>query len=135
MTSARVETASHDNAGDGLLGQNSACRSEPSKVMYGKIPYDAHMSTPLKDARIELRVTTAQKEAIEIAAAISGRTVTAFSADVLTERAEEVIQQDRQLRVDAEAFDAFLAVMDRPARSLEGLRDLFKRKSVFVDVG
>ncbi len=103
--------------------------------MYGKIPYDAHMSTPLKDARIELRVTTAQKEAIEIAAAISGRTVTAFSADVLTERAEEVIQQDRQLRVDAEAFDAFLAVMDRPARSLEGLRDLFKRKSVFVDVG
>ncbi|MEX0152890.1 DUF1778 domain-containing protein [Microbacterium sp. LMI1-1-1.1] len=93
------------------------------------------MAAPRKNARIELRVTAAQKESIEAAAAISGRTVTAFSADVLTERAEEVIQQDRQLRVEAEAFDAFLAVMDRPARSVEGLQDLFRRTSVFVDRG
>lgn len=90
------------------------------------------MTTPLKDARIELRVTAAQKEAIEEAAAITGRTVTAFSADVLTERAEAVIQQDRQLRVDAAAFDTFLEIMDRPTQSLEGLRDLLTRKSVFV---
>lgn len=93
------------------------------------------MATPLKDARIELRVTAAQKETIERAAAISGRTVTAFSAEVLTKRAEEVIQQDRQLRVDAEAFDAFQAIMDQPARSIEGLRDLMTRKPVFADVG
>lgn len=93
------------------------------------------MSIPLKNARIELRVTAAQKEIIENAAAISGRTVTAFSADALIERAEEVILEDRRLRVDAEAFDAFLTVMDRPARSLEGLRDLFERKPVFTDVG
>ena len=93
------------------------------------------MTTPLKDARIELRVTAAQKETIECAAAISGRTITAFSAEVLTERAEEVIQQDRQLRVDAAAFDAFQAIMDQPARSLEGLRDLMTRKPVFADVG
>ncbi|MGL1432774.1 type II toxin -antitoxin system TacA 1-like antitoxin, partial [Vibrio parahaemolyticus] len=44
------------------------------------------MGTSPKDARIELRVTAAQKEAIESAAAISGRTVTAFSTEVLTER-------------------------------------------------
>lgn len=89
--------------------------------------------TPLKDARIELRVTSAQKERIETAAAIAGRTVTDFSAEVLTERAEEVIQQDRQLRVDAKAYDAFLAVIDGPARSIEGLRELMTRKPVFVD--
>lgn len=90
------------------------------------------MTTPLKDARIELRVTATQKEAIEEAAAITGRTLTAFSADVLTERAEEVIQQDRQLRADAATFDAFMEIMDRPTQSLEGLRDLLTRKSVFV---
>lgn len=93
------------------------------------------MSTPLKSARIELRVTAAQKAIIENAAAISGRTVTDFSADALLQRAEEVIHEDRRLRVDAEAFDAFLTVMDRPARSLEGLRELLERKPVFTDVG
>lgn len=92
------------------------------------------MATPLKDSRIELRVTAAQKETIERAAAISGRTITAFSAEVLTERAEEVIQQDRQLRVDAAAFDAFQAIMDQPARPLAGLRDLMTRPPVFSDV-
>lgn len=101
--------------------------------MYGDLPYTRRMSTPRKTARIELRMTAAQKEAIENAAAISGLTVTAFSADVLTERAEEVIQRDRRLRVDAEVFDAFQAVMEQPARSREGLRDLWARRSVFVD--
>ena len=91
------------------------------------------MGTSPKDARIELRVTAAQKEAIESAAAISGRTVTAFSTEVLTERVQEVIQQDRRLRVDADAFDAFQSVMDRPARSVDGLRNLLTRTSVFVD--
>lgn len=91
------------------------------------------MTTPLKNARIEVRVTAAQKETIETAAAIEGRTVTDFSTDALTERAEEVIQRDRQLRVDAEHFDAFLAILDRPARSVEGLRELMTRKPVFVD--
>jgi len=101
--------------------------------MYGTSPYNFLMVAPLKDARIELRVTAAQKEAIEKAAAIEGRTVTAFSADVLTQRADEVIQHDRRMRVDAYAFDAFVAVMDDPAREVEGLRDLFGRPSVFVD--
>lgn len=90
-------------------------------------------STPLKNARIEFRVTAAQKETIEAAAAISGRTLTDFSAEVLTERAEDVIQRDRQLRIDARAYDAFLEVMDQPASSVEGLRDLMSRKPVFVD--
>lgn len=87
----------------------------------------------MKDARLEFRVTSEQKEAIEEAAAIEGRTVTDFSASALVERAHAVIEQERRLRVDAVRFDAFLEVMDRPARSLDGLRDLMNRESVFVD--
>ncbi|MFK3677352.1 DUF1778 domain-containing protein [Microbacterium sp. NPDC090218] len=90
-------------------------------------------TTPLKNARLEFRVTTEQKEAIEEAAAIEGRTVTDFSASALVERAQEVIERDRRLRVDAIRFDAFIEVMDRPARSVEGLRELLNRESVFVD--
>lgn len=103
--------------------------------MYGRLPYTGPMTAPLKDARIELRVTAAQKQTIERAAALSGRTVSAFSSEVLAARAEQVIQEDRQLRVDAEAFDAFQQVMDQPSRSLEGLRDLMTRKPVFSDLG
>ncbi len=88
---------------------------------------------PRKNARLEFRVTSEQKEAIEEAAAIEGRTVTDFSATALVERAQAVIDQERRMRVDAVRFDAFLEVMDRPARSIDGLRELMNRESVFVD--
>ena len=87
----------------------------------------------MKDARLDFRVTAEQKQSIEEAAAIEGRSVTDFSATTLIERAQEVIQRDRQLRVDAERFDAFADLMDRPARTIDGLRDLMTRESVFRD--
>ncbi|MFK0239561.1 DUF1778 domain-containing protein [Microbacterium sp. NPDC090281] len=90
-------------------------------------------ASPLKNARLEFRVTAEQKEAIEEAAAIEGRTVTDFSASVLAERAQEVIERDRRLRVDAVRFDAFIEVMERPPRTVEGLRELLSRGSVFID--
>lgn len=103
--------------------------------MYGELPYTGRMSAspPLKNARLEFRVTAEQKDAIEEAAAIEGRTVTDFSASALYERAQEVIERERRLRVDAVRFDAFIEVMERPARSVTGLRDLLSRESVFVD--
>lgn len=82
---------------------------------------------------MEFRVTPDQKQAIETAAAIQGRTVTDFSAGVLVERAQEVIQAERQLRIDASRFDAFARLMDEPARTIDGLRELMTRKPVFVD--
>ena len=104
-------------------------------MTYGDLPYTQVMtpSASLKNARLEFRVTAEQKEAIEEAAAIEGRSVTDFSSSALVERAQEVIQRERRLRVDAVQFDAFLEVMDRPARSVDGLRELMNRGSVFVD--
>ncbi len=91
------------------------------------------MTIPLKDKRIELRLTAAQKDVIETAAALEGRTVTDFSTEILTEHAEEVIQRDRQVRVDAEHFQAFLDIMERPAATIDGLKDLLTRTPVFRD--
>lgn len=92
------------------------------------------MSTSsLKAARLEFRVTAEQKQTLETAAALEGRTLTDFSAEALVERANEVIQRERQVRVDAERFDAFARIMDQPAQSIDGLRDLMTRRPVFVD--
>jgi uncharacterized protein (DUF1778 family) len=86
-----------------------------------------------KDRRIEVRVTGAQRELIERAAVLQGRTLSDFTADTLTERAEEVIRRDRELRVDEEAFAAFSTALDAPAQSIDGLAELFRHPSVFID--
>jgi len=99
---------------------------------YGEMPYTRRM-TSTKNRRIDLRLTEPQKELIEEAAALTGRTVTDFSTDALTREAHEVIRRERMLRVDAEAFDAFAAELDRPAQTIDGLASLLKRPSVFVD--
>ncbi len=104
--------------------------------MYGDLPYTDPMTasaSPLKSARLEFRVTADQKAAIEEAAAIEGRTVTDFSASALVERAQEVIERERRSQVDAVRFEAFIEVMERPARSIDGLRELLRRETVFVD--
>lgn len=87
----------------------------------------------VKDKRLELRISGEQKEMIEQAAALEGRSVTDFSTQALTEHAHEVIRRNHQLTLDAEAFDAFVAILDEPAQTLPGLVDLLRRPSVFRD--
>lgn len=91
------------------------------------------MSTTPKNGRIDLRLSTTQKGRIEQAAALTGRTVTDFSVDVLVREAEDVIQRERVMMVDTATWDAFSAVVDRPAQSVSGLADLLRRPSVFTD--
>ena len=40
---------------------------------------------------------------------------------------------DRTMGVDAAAFEQFEAILERPARSIDGLRDLLNRPTIFVD--
>lgn len=91
------------------------------------------MNTALKNERIEIRLTADQKRTIEQAATISGRSVTDFSVTLLLDEAREVIRQDRELRMSAEAWGAFNEVLDRPAKPVEELAELFRRPSVFTD--
>lgn len=91
------------------------------------------MVVPVKNQRLELRLTADQKRDIERAAAISGRSVTDFSVSLLVEQAADVIRQERELRMAAEAWDAFNRILDAPAQPLDGLADLLRRPSVFSD--
>ena len=89
------------------------------------------MTALAKKSRIDFRLSEAQKSTIETAAKILGRTTTDFSLEILLEHAQEVINRERQLQIDAAAFDAFIDVMNKPAKTVDGLRQLITRKSVF----
>jgi uncharacterized protein (DUF1778 family) len=103
--------------------------------MYGNMPYHDRMSTtaPLKNARIEMRVTAEQKKLIERAAALEGRSVTDFTTHLVIEYAEDIVERERIQRMSEEAFDEFVDALDRPRRDIPGLRDLLTRTPEFRD--
>lgn len=87
--------------------------------------------TIIKQERLAVRVTAQQKQTIERAAEVMGRNVTEFSVEALTERAEEVLADRAAFGVSQEAWDAFSAQLDAPARPVAELVELLKRPSVF----
>lgn len=70
-----------------------------------------------KSERLDLRLTPEQEDAIVTAAALSGRSVSDFSTQVLTDSAQDAVARDRQLRVDTEAFEQFAEILERPAEA------------------
>lgn len=91
------------------------------------------MAAVTKSDRLELRLTREQKTEIERAAALSGRSVTDFSVPLLVKEATEVIRVERDLRMSTSSWEAFNAILDRPAQRLSGVADLLSRPSVFEE--
>jgi uncharacterized protein (DUF1778 family) len=89
------------------------------------------MTTVIKAERIALRVTAAQKRNVEAAAHALGRTLTEFTVEAVTERAEEVLAEQRIFDVPADVHEAFLAALDAPTRPAPALIDLVRRPTVF----
>ena len=91
------------------------------------------LTAPLKPARIEARATVEQKTIIERAAALEGRTVSEFVLSSAVERAEEVIERQRILRLSDEAFDDFMRTLDEPPPVIPELDRLLRRAPVWDD--
>ena len=71
---------------------------------------------PTKPKRLEARVAESEKELIERAAAMAGRSVTDFVVSSALEKAEETIRSHQVLTLSARDSQAFaLAVLDPPA--------------------
>ena len=87
---------------------------------------DATVQQP-KRHRLEVRVTPEQDALIRQAADLEHATVTSFVLDTVTARAATVIEQRRDLALSNEAFDRFMAELDKPATPVEQLSDLFQR--------
>jgi uncharacterized protein (DUF1778 family) len=76
--------------------------------------------------RLEVRVTPEQDALIRQAADLEDTTVTAFMLDTVTSRARQVVKQHQDLVLPNQAFDRFLAELDKPANPVPQLVDLFK---------
>ena len=90
------------------------------------------MTTAMKDERLALRVTAAQKAIIERASNVMGRTLTDFSVSALVERAEDVLADQRVFHIPSDRWAEIEALMDAPVVPNPGLVDLFSKPSVFV---
>ncbi|MDO4850228.1 MAG: DUF1778 domain-containing protein [Coriobacteriia bacterium] len=74
----------------------------------------ATISTSKKDARIDLRMTSEQKEEVELAASLSGISLSQWSLENLLASAREVIARSGHTVMSPEDFDAFSEALDRP---------------------
>jgi uncharacterized protein (DUF1778 family) len=76
--------------------------------------------------RLEVRVTPEQDALIRQAADLEDTTVTAFMLDTVTSRARGVVKRHQDLVLSNQAFDIFIAELDKPAKPVPELVDLFK---------
>ena len=74
----------------------------------------ATISASKKDARIDLRMTSEQKEEVELAASLSGISLSQWSLENLLASAREVIARSGHTVMSPEDFDAFTEALDRP---------------------
>lgn len=83
--------------------------------------------TPSRRHRLEVRVTPEQDALIRQAADLEDTTVTAFVLESVTSKARRVVKQHQDLVLSNEAFDRFIAELDKPAKPVPALVELFKR--------
>ena len=94
------------------------------------------MSEPLvspRRHRLEVRVTPEQDALIRQAADLEDTTVTAFVLDTVTSRARRVIKDHGTIVLSNEAFDRFLIELDKPAKAVPELIELFGRHAPFAE--
>lgn len=80
-----------------------------------------------KDARLNLRLKPADDELIRQAAKSLGQSVTEFLCESALDRAHEILADQRTFVLDEDSWDAFVAVLDHPARPDPRLVELFAR--------
>lgn len=76
--------------------------------------------------RLEVRVTPEQDALIRQAADLEDTTVTAFVLDTVTSRAKRLVKQREEVVLSNHAFDRFIAELDKPAKPVPELVELFK---------
>lgn len=84
-------------------------------------------TTTSRRHRLEVRVTPEQDALIRQAADLEDTTVTAFVLESVTSKARRVVKQRQDLVLSNEAFDRFIAELDKPATPVPELVELFKK--------
>lgn len=74
----------------------------------------ATLAKNVKDSRFDMRMTREQRNEVERAAAIKGKSLTQWALDNLLAAAQRDIEEDRTTHLSAKAFDTFAEALDRP---------------------
>jgi uncharacterized protein (DUF1778 family) len=77
--------------------------------------------------RLETRVTAAQKNLIERAAALQGRTITDFVLTSVQDAARRTIEEHQQLELSVRDSEAFVEALLNPQPVNDRLRDTVRR--------
>ncbi|MFD1827705.1 MULTISPECIES: DUF1778 domain-containing protein [Mumia] len=68
-----------------------------------------------KDERLHVRLTKEQMDLIRSAAEVEHRTVSDFAVTALSDRANDVLADQRVFELTGSRWDELVAVLDRPA--------------------
>ncbi len=85
----------------------------------------------VKDKTLNIRVTEPEKKLVEQAASLSHMGMSQFMLQATLRAAEEVLADQTRFVLPAEEWERFVALLDRPARVLPGLREAASRPSPF----
>ncbi len=88
-------------------------------------------TTPARTEKLDLRLSPQAKQRIVAAAELDRRNVSDFVLRSALARADEVLAEQRSLRMSAEQWAMFHAALDAPPRELPALRKLMTTPSVF----
>ena len=89
------------------------------------------MGATLKEARIEIRLATSEKERIRQAAVLCRQNVSEFVLGAVRSVADETLAEQTRFVLPEDRMVAFYAALDQPARSIPRLRDLLTTPGVF----
>ncbi|MGR3807761.1 Uncharacterized conserved protein, DUF1778 family [Pasteurella testudinis DSM 23072] len=81
----------------------------------------------MRTAAINLRVIPEQRDLIDHAAALLGKTRSDFMLDVVCSRAKDVILDQTLFQLDEARFNEFMAILDAPSEPNPKLDRLMKR--------
>jgi uncharacterized protein (DUF1778 family) len=80
-----------------------------------------------KDHRISMRLLEADVAMIDRAARLDGRSRTDFVRDAAVRAAEDVLVENRLIRMNSEGFADFMAILSGPATPVPEMVNLAKR--------
>ena len=84
-----------------------------------------------RSEKLDLRITPADKQMLQTAAAASGRSLSEFVLESALARAEETLPDRRRFELNTEDWMAFQAALDAPPRPVPRLVQLLREPSVF----
>jgi uncharacterized protein (DUF1778 family) len=90
-----------------------------------------HVHERTKGEMLNIRASSAQKAMLAEAARLQNMNVSQFVLSKSLEAADEVIAEQRIIRVSSEEYDWLLLKLEEPPQDLPKLRELFSKPSVF----